>query len=250
MIKNENFITIQGWMINDLNLKGNNLLIYAIIYSFSQDGKSSFHGSLDYLEEWTNSTKAGVIKNLNTLIAMGLLSKEECAGGNKYIAIVPDIVNKVDVVGQQSLPKEVNKVDLNGQQSLPNNINNITNNKYIIQVELQDKCDKIISYLNTICNTNYKSNTNSTKRLVRARLNEGYTLDDFKTVIDIKYKDWGEKPFKFSNGEISSKYLRPSTLFSDKFDNYLNEASIVESSEVNGSVSSPVDTDVSTFIFK
>lgn len=68
MIKNENFITIQGWMINELNLKGNSLLIYAIIYGFSQDENSYFEGSRKYLAEWTNSTTKGVDKCLKDLI--------------------------------------------------------------------------------------------------------------------------------------------------------------------------------------
>ena len=60
MIKNENFIVIQGFMINELDLKGNELIIYAIIYGFSQDGENKYTGSLNYLANWTNSTKQGV----------------------------------------------------------------------------------------------------------------------------------------------------------------------------------------------
>ena len=66
-ITNENYITIQGFMVNELNLKGNELLIYAIIYGFSQLDNQEFKGSLQYLADWTNSTKQGVIKNLKSL---------------------------------------------------------------------------------------------------------------------------------------------------------------------------------------
>lgn len=41
-IRNENFYTVFGWMLNELELKGNELIIFGIIYSFSQDGKSEF----------------------------------------------------------------------------------------------------------------------------------------------------------------------------------------------------------------
>ena len=67
MVKPNTFIHIEAFMINDLNLKGNELLVYAIIYGFSQDGKSHFTGSLQYLADWTNSTKRGVIKVLQKL---------------------------------------------------------------------------------------------------------------------------------------------------------------------------------------
>ena len=40
MVKNENFYTVFGWMLNELNLRGSDLVVYAIIYSFSQDGES------------------------------------------------------------------------------------------------------------------------------------------------------------------------------------------------------------------
>ena len=49
-----------------------------------------------------------------------------------------------------------------------------------------------------------------------ARFNEGYTLEDFKQVIDIKTAEWKDSP-EFS------KYLRPETLFGSKFDGYLNQ---------------------------
>ena len=63
----DNYVAIQGWMITDLNLKGNELLIYAVIYGFSQDGESQFTGSLQYLADWCNSSKESarkVVKNL------------------------------------------------------------------------------------------------------------------------------------------------------------------------------------------
>ena len=76
-VKNENFIAIQGWMVTELGLKGNSLLIYAIIYGFSQDGEQVFNGSLQYLADWTNSTKQGVLKSLRSLIDAGLIGKKE-----------------------------------------------------------------------------------------------------------------------------------------------------------------------------
>jgi len=76
-MKSGTFIVIQDWMITKLNLKGNDLLVYAIIYGFSQDGESRFTGSLQYLADWCGATKQGVQKNLKNLIERGLITKFE-----------------------------------------------------------------------------------------------------------------------------------------------------------------------------
>jgi len=76
-MKSENYINIQGWMVKDLGLKGNELLVYAIIYGFCQDGETHFTGSLQYLADWTNSTKQGVLKNLKSLLEKNLIQRED-----------------------------------------------------------------------------------------------------------------------------------------------------------------------------
>mgnify|MGYP006917400816 CR=1 FL=1 len=53
-IRNENFYTVLGWMLNVLELKGNELIVFAIIYSFSQDGESEFTGSLTFMQTFAN----------------------------------------------------------------------------------------------------------------------------------------------------------------------------------------------------
>ena len=74
-VKNENHLTIDGWMINNLALKGNELIIYALIYGFSQDGESEFYGSRSYIAEWCNSSLPTVDKALNELIRKGYILK-------------------------------------------------------------------------------------------------------------------------------------------------------------------------------
>lgn len=125
-IKDENYILIQGWMITELSLKGNELLIYAIIYGFSQIENQSFNGSLQYLAEWTNSTKQSAIKCLKALIDKGYIGKNE-----KYINNV-----KFCEYYATKFNRVVNKVEQGSKQSLPNNIeynieyNNSNNNIY------------------------------------------------------------------------------------------------------------------------
>lgn len=74
----------------------------------------------------------------------------------------------------------------------------------------------VIDYLNKKASTNYRASTKNTQNFINARVKEGYTVEDFKKVIDSKSKEWLNTDFE--------KYLRPATLFGTKFENYLNEA--------------------------
>lgn len=76
---------------------------------------------------------------------------------------------------------------------------------------------EIVEYLNRKAGTNYRWNSDKAKRHINARLNEGYKLDDFKAVIDIKVSQW-------LYDKAMQKFLRPETLFGTKFEGYLNES--------------------------
>lgn len=78
-VKSDNYINIQGWMISELSLKNSELLIYAIIYGFSQDGHGRFRGTLAYLMDWTQASKPTVLKALDVLQERGLIVKDEVA---------------------------------------------------------------------------------------------------------------------------------------------------------------------------
>lgn len=84
-MKDENFYVIQGWMINKLKLSGNELLVYAVIYGFSQDDGSMFSGSRQYLADCCNCTVRSVQTTLNNLVEKKLITKyEENQNGVKY----------------------------------------------------------------------------------------------------------------------------------------------------------------------
>lgn len=77
---------------------------------------------------------------------------------------------------------------------------------------------EIIDYLNEKAGTKYRASTKKTQSCIHARMQEGFTVDDFKTVIDKKCADW--------IGTEYEQYLRPETLFGTKFESYLNAKSI------------------------
>lgn len=138
MIKNENFYVVHGWMLNELQLKGNELLVYAIIYGFSQTENQHFTGSLNYLSEFTGATKQTVINVINSLIEKGLIEKtERVYNGVKFCEYQSKIFGGSQnfLMGSQKIRQGVVKnFDGGSQNFLPNNIeynigDNIENKK-------------------------------------------------------------------------------------------------------------------------
>ena len=135
MISDENYITVQGWMVNELGLTGNELLCYALINGFCQDGNSVFSGSSKYLCEWLNLTKPAVFSILKRLHEKGLIDKiEKNINGVRAVdyKTLP-VVKKLYHPGKETLPP--------GKETLPHNIvDNIEdNNKKEIYKESFEK---------------------------------------------------------------------------------------------------------------
>lgn len=141
MPKEGTYIVIQSFMVNELGLKGNELLIYAIIYGFSQDGSSEFSGSLQYLADWTNSSKQCVIDTLKKLLEKKLIMKNvmnvnnvrlctyKTSGQNfdGYSKKLNGVVKNFEWGSQKSLTGYSKNLNGGSQNSLPNNIYNNTN---------------------------------------------------------------------------------------------------------------------------
>lgn len=94
--------------------------------------------------------------------------------------------------------------------------NNVTEEKPL-KVVWTEETNHIIDYLNKRTGKKYSVKTKKTAQLIHKLLDNGFTVEDFERVIDIKCKQW-------LNNEKMNQYLRPRTLFSEKFEDYLNEA--------------------------
>lgn len=130
MPTNENYIVIQGFMTNELGLKGNELLCYAIIYGFSQDGESEFTGSISYLRFWLGTTKRNVISVLQNLVDKGLIIKNDRVVNNLHLPTY-----KADLGMCKNVPTG-EKISPPGEKISPNNIdNNIDTTKKEINKE-------------------------------------------------------------------------------------------------------------------
>ena len=143
-MENTDFLNIQGWMINELNLKGNELIIYALIYGFTKDGVSEFRGSRQYMADWTNSSVRSVQNVVDSLVNKGMIEKNNHI--NKYGSLetsgykainVPKLSSeknslvekKVHEGSEKSSSPLVKKVHEGSEKSSHNNIdNNISNN--------------------------------------------------------------------------------------------------------------------------
>ena len=146
MVAPYNYYTVQGWMVTELGLKGNELAAYAIIYGFSQDGQSEFFGSRQYISEWLGCSRRHTLTILNSLVEKGLLARRIVGDGvspNAYIAIQPKNiggenispgVGKNDAPGGEDISPGVGKNDAPGGEDISpnNNIKDIDfNNKKI-----------------------------------------------------------------------------------------------------------------------
>ena len=166
-------VNIQPWMVTELNLKGNELIVFAIIHNFSSDGESVFFGSLDYLATWCNSTKQGIIKNLNSLVQKGFIAKTEGGVGqtNKY---------STKFTSKQSL--------MGSKQSLMSIKQSLINNKHITKEDIKKDSKKGKSkkekFLDSISN---KLQEYDFKQTVEEKILDFYEMwFDNKVVIPIQ----------------------------------------------------------------
>lgn len=139
-MKDENYFTIQGWMINRLGLSGNELNVFAIIYGFSQDDASSFDGSSQYLADFCGISKVSTLSILSKLTEKGFIQKTEKYVGKlklcsyKTTTGIENLpVKKLNHSGKETLSGGKETYPIGGKETLPNNkyINNdISNNIY------------------------------------------------------------------------------------------------------------------------
>lgn len=188
-------------------------LMYGEIYALS-NGKGYCWANNTYFAELYGVHKNTVSIWINLLIKKGYISTEIIYRDNsKYIlerrlkALLP-INENVDTLSTKTL------IPYHEKQGQPINENIEDNNTINTKLNI-NIYTPVIDYLNSKCSTSYKTTSNKTKACIDARTNEGFVLEDFKKVIDIKSAEW-------LNTDMA-KYLRPETLFGNKFESYLNQ---------------------------
>lgn len=174
-------------------------------------------------------SKDRVYRRLKNLVDIGILKHKTkkqggtysfYAIGTRYSELVSDSVEIPE--STVKIPEGYGKNTGPGTVKIPEGYGENNGTKYpsikdtsINNPSIKDTYKEIIEYLNLKCNTNFRIDSKETQKLIQARLNEKFTVEDFKTVIDIKSEEWIGTEFE--------RYLWPKTLFSAKFEGYLNQ---------------------------
>ncbi len=159
-----------------------------------------------YLKRYRKRNEKGQVVDSEWILSDVPMSDEPVLNEPMYenpTQVNPTIQNK-------DLTKKDNTKERNTKYSLAEPDNSSKNADNSKQVKA------IVQFLNEKTGSHYRASSAKTKRLIHARLNEGFTVDDFEKVIVKKCKDW-------KADTKMAKYLRPETLFGTKFESYLNE---------------------------
>lgn len=172
-VKDNNYICIQAFMVNQLELKGNELLVYALIYGYSQTEENRYTGSLQYIADWLNSSKQTVINTLKSLLEKGLIQKYEyLKNGVKYVEYYASDLNG----SQNFLLGYSNNLNGGSQNFLPNNINNNNISNNIERKETINSKEKNLSEAEEVKNL-IENEFNNNQELLNA-FNEFYKMRD------------------------------------------------------------------------
>jgi len=136
----------------------------------------------------------------------------------KYKNLTIKSTNKfsiISIVNWETYQQE--KTATNKQTNKP-----LTNNQQHTRTKEHKKniYTPVINHLNLKTGAKYLPATKKTQSLISARQQEGFVLEDFITVIDVKCSEW-------LNDSKMKKFLRPETLFGTKFESYLNGAKLI-----------------------
>ncbi|WP_290776106.1 conserved phage C-terminal domain-containing protein [Anaerofustis sp.] len=203
----------------DKDLTPNAKLLYAEITSLCNE-KGYCWANNSYFAELYGVTTVSISKWIKALVEKGYISTEiEYKEGSKeilkrYIRIINDPIKEMFNTPQRKVNAPLKEKFKDNNKNI---ILNTNNNIYIVEIK------EIIEYLNEKAGTKYKPTTQKTRDIIKARLKEGFTVEDFKTVIDKKVAEW--------KGTEWEKFLRPQTLFGTKFEGYLNQNIIKRNKE-------------------
>ena len=203
----------------DHNLKANEKLMYGEITALASKNGYCWAENR-YFAELYDVHKITISKWLKNLEDNGYIRTElKYVYGTKQVSKRLIYINDTPIsqIAKGYKSNDYDPVNQNAKEELSTTSNNNTRDiNTLSSNSTRVPYKEIIDYLNEKTGRNYKHKAKINQRVIKARMNEGYTLEDFKTVIDKKFDKW-------NNDVKMKKFLRPETLFSTKFDRYLNE---------------------------
>ena len=134
-LRENDYIAILSPFVTKLGLSGNKLIIFSLIHGFCRDGEQEFKGSINYISEWTNTSRNTVISILKELVDLGLLEKRDyVVNGVKFCAYK---------VGSQVFAPPVQNYDEGSEIIAPNIIDNNTKEKNEIDKSISKSSDEL-----------------------------------------------------------------------------------------------------------
>ena len=106
-MKDGSYVVIQSFMVTELGLKGNELIVYATIYGFTQDGSHWFYGTRGYLAEWCGATRDTVDRCLKSLIAKGYVERRDIEERGRTIVEYRATKNTTVAAKSDTLPEKL-----------------------------------------------------------------------------------------------------------------------------------------------
>lgn len=229
LLMSSNYWTLNKTIVSIFGIETALLLtVFAEAENMMADKDGWFYQTTSTIEKITTLKRFKQDNSIKELEDMGILVKEvRGMPAKKYFKIDYKALNDKIVGNQQTSMLETSKQDCwkpTTNKELSNKeLSNkeSTKDKEILSGTENHVPDRIpykliIDYLNEKAERQFKHTPNKTQTLIRARWAEGFKLDDFKRVIDIKVTEW-------KTDEDMKKYLRPETLFGTKFEGYLNQ---------------------------
>lgn len=190
------------------------------------DKNGWFYQTSDTLESMTTLSRYKQDRCIAELEEAGILKKDvRGMPAKRYFKLDYKVLSNKIANNLQTSVKNNDKLDcekLTTNKELNKELSNKERIKDIVEQSSQsDKSDdvpykEIVDHLNEKADRQFRHTTNKTKSLIKARFNEGFKLEDFEQVIDVKVAEWAK------DNEMS-KFLRPETLFGTKFESYLNQ---------------------------
>ena len=120
-LKKDSFILIRPFMVTELNLKGNSLLLYALIHGITVN-EGAFWGSIEYMQAWCNASNRSILDCLQELTKSGLITKKKVGNRVFYTANIIDKGEETSQSSEESSLSTVKKVHSNCEESSHNNI--------------------------------------------------------------------------------------------------------------------------------
>ena len=134
-LRENDYIAILSPFVTKLGLSGNKLIIFSLIHGFCRDGEQEFKGSINYISEWTNTSRNTVISILKELVDLGLLEKRDyMVNGVKFCAYK---------VGSQVFAPPIQNCDCGSEIIAPNIIDNNTKEKNEIDKSISKSSDEL-----------------------------------------------------------------------------------------------------------